>query len=140
MIEIRYVKETDKDFWFRLDRHISKDELDRKIRDKMGYVLFENDLPVGVLRYGLFWDSIPFCNLIYIEESYQKKGYGSALMEYWEADMKRQGYEVVMTSTQSDEEAQHFYRKIGYKENGNMIFNISGYEQPMEMLFIKDIR
>ena len=32
-------------------------------------------------------------------------------MEYWEAEMKNQGFCMVMTSTQVDESAQHFYRK-----------------------------
>lgn len=37
-------------------------------------------------------------------------------MKYWESDMKNQGYGMVMTSTQVDEEAQHFYRKLRYKD------------------------
>ena len=52
---------------------------------------------------------------------------------------KNQGYGMVMTSTQADEEAQHFYRKIGYKESGGFTIDIPGYEQPMELIFIKAI-
>ena len=44
-----------------------------------------------------------------------------------------------MTSTQVDEEAQHFYRKMGYKDCGGFVVNISGFEQPLEMLMIKGI-
>ena len=32
------------------------------------------------------------------------------------------------TQTQSDEEAQHFYRKLGYKEIGGCIYNNDPYE------------
>jgi len=44
---------------------------------------------------------------------------------------------MVMTSTQSDEEAQHFYRAMGYKEAGCLLLDCPGYEQPMEMFFTK---
>lgn len=105
----------------------------------MGYVIWENDIPVGILRYNLFWDNIPFCTMIYIDESYQKNGYGKKLMHTWERDMKHLGYGMVMTSTQTDECAQHFYRKIGYLEAGGLLLKIPGYEQPMEMFFVKAI-
>lgn len=42
-------------------------------------------------------------------------------MEYWEQDMKRQGYGMLLTSTQVDETAQHFYRKLGYKDCGGFV-------------------
>ena len=54
-------------------------------------------------------------------------------------DMKSQGYGMLMTSTQIDEEAQHFYRKLGYKDCGGFVIDIPRYEQPMEMFFIKGI-
>ena len=50
--------------------------------------------------------------------------------------MQSAGNGMVMTSTQVDEEAQHFYRKIGYKDSGGLIFDVPGYEQPMEMIMI----
>lgn len=53
--------------------------------------------------------------------------------------MKLQGYGMLLTSTQVDEEAQHFYRKLGYKDCGGFIIGIPEYKQPMEMFFIKGI-
>ena len=69
----------------------------------------------------------------------QKKGYGKKLMEYWESEMKNQGFGLVMTSTQVDESAQHFYRKLGYKDCGGFVIDIPNYEQPMELFLIKEI-
>ena len=140
MIEIRYVEDKDKNFWFRLDKHLPESEFDKKVRDKQGYVLFENGEAVGLLRYNLFWDNTPFCTMLFVDWSKQKKGYGKALMNHWEDDMRNQGYEMVMTSTQEDEEAQHFYRKIGYKDCGGFTVDIPGYEQPMELILMKDLR
>ena len=44
------------------------------------------------------------------------------LMEYWEKDMKSQGYGMLLTSTQVDEDAQHFYRKLGYKSSKDCMY------------------
>ena len=138
-MEIKYVTKEDKEFWFQLDKHLPEAEFEKKVRDKQGYVIFEDGKPVGLLRYNLFWDNTPFCNMLFIDASKQKKGYGKALMQFWEEDMKSQGYGMVMTSTQVDEDAQHFYRKIGYKECGGFTLDIPGYEQPMEMIMSKPL-
>ena len=140
MVEIRYVAEKDKDFWYRLDKHLPESEFEKKVRDRQGYVIFEDGEAVGLLRYNLFWDNTPFCTMLFVDWSRQKNGYGKALMKYWENDMKSCGYEMVMTSTQVDENAQHFYRKIGYKDCGGFTVDIPGYEQPMEMIMMKDLR
>ena len=139
VIEIRYVQSTDKEFWFSLDRHLPEKEFADKVDNKRGYVLAEDGKPVGLLRYNLFWDNTPFCTMIFIAPDDQGKGYGKKLMEHWEGDMKSQGYGMLLTSTQVDEEAQHFYRKLGYKDCGGLILDIPGYEQPMEMFLVKGI-
>ena len=139
MLTIRHAEPEDKAFWFTLDKHIPNIELDRKIRDKMAYVLLENNMPVGLLRYNLFWDNTPFCNLLYITPAYQHKGLGRKLMLHWEKEMKGAGYEWVMVSTQADEDAQHFYRKIGYQDAGALVLNIPQAAQPMELFFVKPL-
>ena len=136
-MEIRYAQLNDKTEWYKLDRHLPEKEFEEKIRTQQGYVLTEDDKVIGVLRYNLFWDNTPFCTMLYIDNSYQKKGYGRLLMEHWEKEMKSKGYGMIMTSTQVDEEAQHFYRKLGYKDCGGFTVDVPGYEQPMEMIMIK---
>ena len=136
-MEIRYVRKEDKEFWYQLDKHLPETEFEKKVRDKQGYVICEDGQPVGILRYNLFWDNMPFCTMLFIDASRQRRGYGRALMEFWEDDMRKSGYGMVMTSTQTDEEAQHFYRKNGYKECGGLTIDIPGYEQPMEMIMSK---
>ena len=77
--------------------------------------------------------------MLFVDRNCQKNGYGRMLMEYWEEDMRSQGYGMVMTSTQVDEEAQHFYRKIGFKDCGGFTVDIPGFEQPMEMIMNKPL-
>jgi len=139
MTVIRYVQTEDKDFWYTLDRHLPEEEFAGKVRDKRGYVLLEDGRPAGILRYNLFWDNTPFCTLLFVDWKFQKKGYGRMLMEHWEKDMKAQGYGMLLTSTQVDEQAQHFYRKAGYKDCGGFVVDIPGYEQPMELFLVKGI-
>lgn len=136
---IRLVNETDKVEWFMLDKHLSEEEFNKKVRDKQGYVLIKDITIVGVLRYSLFWDSIPFMNMLYISDDFQNKGYGRKLCLYFENEMKSLGHGMVLTSTQSDETAIHFYHKIGYETCGYIDFNIEGYIQPREIVLSKKI-
>lgn len=137
MIQIRNVQMGDKDFWFSLDRHLPEAEFEKKVRDGRGYVLLKDDKPLGLLRYHLFWDNTPFCSMLYVRSDFQRQGYGKMLMAHWERDMKEQGYGMVLTSTQVDEQAQHFYRKLGYKDCGGFVVDIKEWEQPMELFLIK---
>ena len=139
MIEIRYVQPEDKAFWYQLDRHLPEQVFERKVRDRQGYVLLVDGEPTGLLRYNLFWDNTPFCNLLFIRESHQRKGLGTLLMAHWEQDMKAQGYGMLLTSTQVDEEAQHFYRKLGYRDCGGFVIDLPAFAQPMELFLIKGI-
>ncbi|MBD5551531.1 MAG: GNAT family N-acetyltransferase [Lachnospiraceae bacterium] len=139
MIEIRYLTYSDKAFWYRLDKHLPETEFDNKVRTKRGYVLLVDDKPTGILRYNLFWDNTPFCTMLFIDKKYQGKGYGKQLMECWENDMKTQGYGMLLTSTQVDEPAQHFYRKLGYKDCGGFVMDIPDHAQPMELFLMKGI-
>ena len=88
MTEIRYAEEKDKSFWLRLDRHLAEGEFTQKVARRQGYVLEEGGVPVGLLRYNLFWDNTPFCTMLFVDWPHQRKGYGRLLMEHWERDMK----------------------------------------------------
>ena len=138
-MEIRHVELQDKAGWYLLDRHLPEAGFDEKVRNKQGYVLLDGDKIAGVLRYNLFGDNTPFCTLLYIDEKFRGRGLGKQLMEYWENDMKAQGYGMLITSTQVNEDAQHFYRKLGFKDCGGFIIDVPGYEQPMEMMMIKAV-
>ncbi len=139
MVKIRYVQPEDKEFWYGLDLHLPEREFDHKVSGKRGYVLLEDNTPIGLLRYNLFWDNTPFCTMLFVDWQHHRKGYGKMLMEHWERDMKARGYGMLLTSTQVDEAAQHFYRKLGYKDCGGFVIDVPGYEQPMELFMVKAI-
>ncbi len=116
--KIRYVNDADKDFWFALDKHLSVAQFEKKVRDRQGYILSVDDTPIAILRYNLFWDNTPFCTMLYVSQSYQNQGYGTALMYYWDNEMQSLGYDLLLVSTRADETSQHFYRKIDYIDCG----------------------
>ena len=140
MTEIRIVREEDRDFWLRLDRHISTAGFEEKVRTGQGLVLLEDGVPAGLLRWNLFWDEHPFCNLLYVEAARRRRGLGRRFMTRWEEDMRTRGHALALTSTQADEEAQHFYRKLGYRDCGGLVLGAPGYEQPMELILMKRLK
>ena len=139
MERIRFAEYSDQEAWLALDPQLPAGEFDRKVRDRRGLVLPEGDRIIGILRWNLFWDLIPFCTLLYIPEDRRGQGCGRRLMARWEREMAVQGFDMVMTSTQSDETAQHFYRKLGYRDCGGFLTDIPGHEQPLELIFAKGL-
>lgn len=114
----------------KLDCHISSLLLGECIRNGQVYVLKDDSIKnggqnhrlkdpvVGVLRYSLFWQTVPFLDLLYIDEAYRNRGFGTKMMRKWEETMSTIGYKYVLTSTQSDENAWKFYEKLGYHKVG----------------------
>lgn len=106
-----------------LDRHIDSGRLADCIRRGLVYVLrteADGDI-IGVLRYSLFWQSLPFIDLVYLRADCRGLGYGSLFMQFFEDAMRDMGMTHVMLSTQADEIAQFFYEKRGYDRKGSFL-------------------
>lgn len=106
------------------DRYIQPEELARKVEAGQVYLKLaaETAQPQAWLRWGLFWDNTPFLNLLYVLEPYRGGGLGSALLAAWQADMTAAGHRLLMTSTQSDEDAFLFFEKHGYARVGGFAY------------------
>ncbi|WP_199909924.1 GNAT family N-acetyltransferase [Paenibacillus sp. CAA11] len=135
-MKIEWATEQDYEYIIERDQHISEPLVSRKIREKE-ILIFKNadQENIGWMRFGYFWDNIPFMNMLWIDEEYRGQGGGKEAVYHWEAAMRQRGYMLVMTSTQSDDEAQHFYRKIGYRDAGCLILDT----QPLEMILTKHL-
>ncbi len=131
---LRWAKETDWQTLCQLDRHIAPEELRERIA-RQGVLVAEKTEMIGWLRYNLFWDNTPFINLLYVREDQRGKGIGRLLVLRWEEEMRQRGYISLMTSTASDEYAQHFYAKLGYRAVGGFCFR----DDPYELLFEKEL-
>jgi len=132
---IRYANERDFDILREYDKHIEASELNKSIAAKRVLIMHDNDNFIGWLRYNLFWDNIPFMNMLYFLDSYRRKGYGTQLVDFWEREMLNNQYKIVMTSTLSNEQAQFFYRKNGYIDCGSLLFP----NEPLEIILFKSL-
>ena len=92
-MEIRLAKPADLPGIMKYDRHIHPERLEKCVADGLVYVLCMDLDVVGVLRYSLFWQSIPFLDLLYIDQAYRGKGYGTSAMACWESAMKSIGFD-----------------------------------------------
>lgn len=104
---------------------------------KNGYDIFSDGEKVGVIEFKDFWKDMPYLSLIKLQPEYRRKGIGKEALRIFEDEMRKKGNKAILLSTQVDEEAQHFYRKTGYKECGCLILEDTPLSQPMEMFFIK---
>lgn len=125
--------------WLKIDSHIVPEVLVHKVCEGSCFWVRHCGQRVGVLRWNLFWDSIPFLTLIHIDQLWRGKGIGTAAMDAWEGMLRQKGHAAVMTSTQADEQAQFFYRKRGYRDNGCLVMDLPPYQQPLEILMIKPL-
>ena len=106
---VKFMEKQDKDFVMSIDKHVNDIGYCHRVFTKTGYVMWENDVPIGMLHYSILWDN----------------------------HMRKQGYKMVLISTQADEKAQHLYRKLGYIDCGGLVFHHTPFDQPMELFFRK---
>ena len=132
---IRYAADNDFELLSKYDKHVCETELKNCIITKRILIMFRDDIFIGWLRFNLFWDNIPFMNMLYLLEEYRGKGYGSQLVSFWENEMLKSKYKMVLTSTQSNEQAQFFYRKIGYVDCGSLLLP----REPLEIILLKNL-
>lgn len=117
-LKIRLAEECDFEILSRNDKHVSAEMLKKKISDKNILIAEKNGEFAGWLRYNLFWDEMPFMNMLFVIEKFRGTGIGRELVRSWEKMMSEQGYKFLLTSTQANEYSQHFYRKLGYSDLG----------------------
>lgn len=132
-MNIGYAALSDLDYLVQNDEHVTAVILKEKIARQEIVTVSHARQPVGWLRFNYFWDEHPFMNMLALAEEYRGRGWGRALVSWWEAQMQARGYCLVMTSTQSDEAAQHFYRGLGYHDCGALLLP----DEPLEIILMK---
>lgn len=136
-MELLPMADEDRAFVMGIDTHVDAAGFRNRVMSQSGFVLRENGQPVGVMHHCVLWDRLPFLNLLYVLEGERGRGFGKKAMEAWEMEMKKRGYKMVLLSTQADETAQHFYRKLGYVDCGCLLFQNTPFDQPAELFFRK---
>lgn len=75
MVEIRYATMADKELLLSKDSHIKENIWEETIKSNRGIIMLVDGVFAGWLRWNLFWDEIPFMNMLYFLEEYRGNGY-----------------------------------------------------------------
>ncbi len=121
-MSIRVATADDLDFLDRNDPLLTREVLEEKVAREEVYVAEEGGRRIGLARFDYLCDLDPFLTLLLVLEKHRKKGVGTRLMDFWEEQMKREGHRILLTSTEAAEDAQFFYRKIGFRDAGAILF------------------
>ncbi len=131
--DIRLAGKEDLDQITKNELAIGADVIETKI--KLGEVIVTDDggQITGILRFSWFWDYLPFINYIWVEEGFRHVHRASRMIQKLEEITEGRNYPAIMTSTQADEAAQNFYRKIGFEDAGGFTM----HRQAFELIMIK---
>jgi len=138
MLEIRYGSGDDLVWLAQADQHVSAIWVERCIAQREYIVALLEGERAGFLRYSWFWGSIPYMDMILIDESRQRRGIGTRLFEFWETEMRAHGARTLMTSSESSETApQAWHRRNGFEPCGQLTFG--QWQSDAELFFVKDL-
>ena len=134
-MRVAFAEPEDLDYLAEEDHHVKRGVIEQKIERREILVLHHDGQRAGLLRWGYFWDEIPFMNLLLVREELRGRGFGTGLVEFWEDEMRKAGYREVMTSTMCNERAQHLYRRLGYEDCGCLLLS----DEPLEIILKKKL-
>lgn len=120
-VSIRVACAADLPFLDEIDTHLSRDDQAHLVSVNRVMVADVDGVLAGCLRWGMFWDEVPFMNFLWVVPGQRGHGIGSALVASWEQAQQAAGHAFVLTSTVSAESAQHFYRRLGYVDCGSLV-------------------
>lgn len=130
---IEWALPADAPWLIRHDPHVSRRVLRAKIARSEVLVARERGRIVGWLRFCLFLDTVPFIVLLFVMEKHRGRHIGSGLVHHFERRMKALRFSHSLVSSGSRYQAQHFWRRLGYKDIGAF----APPWGPFEILFCK---
>ena len=134
-MRVAFADPEDLDYLAEEDEHVERDVIEEKVTRREIIVAHQGDRRVGFLRYGYFWDEIPFMNLLWVRREARGKRYSTRLISFWDEEMSKLGHDSVMTSALSNERAQHIYRRLGYVDVGSLLMP----DEALEIVFLKKL-
>ena len=137
-MEIRRGQKSDFEWFRENDHHVGSEWIERCLNHAEYILAVEGHNTNGFLRFSLFWGKIPYMDLIWVVPNHRRQGLGTALLGFWEREMRQRGATVLMTSSVADElEPQAWHKRNGFKECGQLTF---GHLAPTpEVFFVKDL-
>jgi GNAT superfamily N-acetyltransferase len=134
-VTTRVATDSDLPFLREVDTHVSHQVQADLVSLGRVMVAEVDGVAVGCLRWGMFWDEVPFMNLLWVVPERRGQGVGTTLIEAWEKSQVAVGHTMVLTSTVSAERAQHLYRRLGYVDSGVLLLP----DEAAELIFRKPL-
>jgi ribosomal protein S18 acetylase RimI-like enzyme len=131
---LRSATEADIAFLKALSPAEQEDVLRAQIRDGRLLIIEQVGEPAGFIKFYVLWETLPFIEVMVVRVDLRKRGIGRAAVRAWESEMARRSYRRVIVSAQADEAAQHFWRRIGYRDCGSL--DLPG--RPAELFLFRD--
>ena len=132
---LRLAEDTDFVFIRGFSSELPEEQLRAQIRDGRLRIIESNEGPVGFLKFYVLWEVLPFIELIIVRIDCRGHGIGKAAVREWEREMSARSFQRAIVSTQADETAQYFWRRIGYQDCGSLA--LPG--RPPELFMYRDL-
>ena len=132
---LRDAQATDLAFLRDFSREPCDDRLRAQIQDGRLRIIESSEGPVGFIKFYVLWEVLPFIEVIIIRNDCRGRGIGKAAVRAWEEEMSAQSFQRAIISTQADETAQYFWRRVGYQDCGTL--ELPG--RPVELFMYRDI-
>jgi len=132
---LRAAQESDLPFLRNFSQHPSDDRLRAQIRDGRLLIIESAEAPVGFLKFYVLWEHLPFMEVIVIRDDHRRRGIGRQAVREWEELMADRSHNIAIVSTQADETAQHFWRRLGYRDCGTLA--LPG--RPLELFLYREL-
>jgi ribosomal protein S18 acetylase RimI-like enzyme len=132
---LRPAEDTDFVFIRGFSSEMSEEKLRAQIREGRLRIIESNEGPVGFIKFYVLWEVLPFIELIIIRNNCRGQGIGKAAVREWEQEMSARHFQRAIVSTQADETAQYFWRRIGYQDCGSL--GLPG--RPAELFMYRDL-
>ncbi len=137
-MDIRYGQESDFGWLQEHDKDVNPEWINRCLHLGEYIIAVDGQDRKGLLRFSMFWGTIPYMDLIWVLKAYRQHGIGSGLFHFWEREMKKRGAKTLMTSSMMNEpEPQVWHERNGFTKCGQLTFGQQ--QQTLEVFFVKDL-
>jgi ribosomal protein S18 acetylase RimI-like enzyme len=132
---IRAARESDFAFLRGFSADPSDGQLRAQIYDDRLRIIESSDGQVGFIKFYVLWEILPFIEVIIVRKDYRRRGIGRQAIRAWEEEMAARSFPRAIISTQADETAQDFWRRVGYRDCGSLALP----DRPVELFMYRDI-
>jgi ribosomal protein S18 acetylase RimI-like enzyme len=132
---IRAARDADFAFLRALSIGPTDEQLSAQIRQGRLRIIESDENSEGFLKFCILWEILPFIEVIVVREECRGRGFGRRAVRAWEQEMAGRSFSRVIVSTQANETAQEFWRKIGYRDCGSL--TLPG--KPVELFMYRDL-